>query len=257
VQARATYPELSRLGEPAFQTSNRRRREVYERAVACCTASHWSAASLREDYGLAAEKVRVVGLGPNHEPADRAAEEARWASPRFLFVGREWERKHGPSVLAAFASVRAERPDARLDIVGGHPPVRGDGVTGHGELALDVPEQAARLRALFERATCFVMPSEVEPFGVAYLEAAVAGAPSIATRVGGAATIVAEGAGLLVPPRDGPALVAAMRTLADPRVARRMGAAARERSRLFTWGRVGGRLLAALGLPGAEEAEFL
>jgi glycosyltransferase involved in cell wall biosynthesis len=186
-----------------------------------------------------------------------AVDDARWASPRFLFVGREWERKHGPSVLAAFASVRAERPDARLDIVGGHPPVRGEGVTAHGALALDVPEEAARVRALFAGATCFVMPSEVEPFGLAYIEAAAAGAPSIATSVGGAGTIVAEGTGLLVPPGDGPALLAAMRTLADADVARRMGAAARERSRLFTWERVGARLLAALGLPGGEGAEFL
>ena len=257
VQARATHPVFSRLSQAVFRAWDRRQREVYERAVACCTASHWTAASLREDYGLPAEKVRVVGLGPNHEAAPGDADAERWATPRFLFVGREWERKHGPSVLGAFASLRLERPDARLDLVGGHPPVRGEGVTGHGALGLDVPEEAARVRALFAQATCFVMPSEVEPFGLAYIEAAAAGAPSIATSVGGAGTIVAEGTGLLVPPGDGPALLAAMRTLADGDVARRMGAAARERSRLFTWERVGARLLAALGLPGGEGAEFL
>ncbi len=257
VQARATHPVFSRLSEPVFRAWDRRQREVYERAVACCTASHWTAASLREDYGLPAEKVRVVGLGPNHEPAEGGAGERAWDVPRFLFVGREWERKHGPSVLAAFATLRAERPDARLDLVGGHPPVRGEGVIAHGPLALDVPEEAARVRDLFAQATCFVMPSEVEPFGLAYIEAAAAAAPSIATSVGGAGTIVAEGTGLLVSPGDGPALVAAMRTLADPDTARRMGAAARERSRLFTWERVGARLLAALGLPGGEGAEFL
>jgi glycosyltransferase involved in cell wall biosynthesis len=259
VQARATHPVFSQLSEPVFSAWDGRQREVYERAVACCTASHWTAASLRDDYGLPAEKVRVVGFGPNHEgasPRDSAAD-ARWASPRFLFVGREWERKHGPSVLAAFASLRAEWPDARLDIVGGHPPVRGEGVTAHGALRLNVPEEAARVEKLFVQATCFVMPSEVEPFGIAYIEAAAAGSPSIATSVGGAGTIVADGTGLLVPPGDGPALLAAMRTLADPDVARRMGAAARERSRLFTWEGVGARLLAALGLPGGEGAEFL
>jgi glycosyltransferase involved in cell wall biosynthesis len=257
VQARATHPAFSRLSEPVFRAWDRRQRGVYEHAVACCTASHWTAASLREDYGLAAGKVHVVGLGPNHEVEEVGDSDARWGAPRFLFVGREWERKHGPSVLAAFASLRAERPDARLDLVGGHPPVRGEGVTAHGPLALDVPEEAAQVRALFAQATCFVMPSEVEPFGLAYIEAAAAGAPSIATSVGGAGTIVADGTGLLVPPGDGPALVAAMRTLADADVARRMGAAARERSRLFTWERVGARLLAALGLPGGEGAEFL
>jgi glycosyltransferase involved in cell wall biosynthesis len=255
VQARATHPVFSRLSRDVFSAWDRRQRVVYERAVACCAASHWTAASLREDYGVPAEKVRVVGLGLNHEPASGVSRD--WAAPRFLFVGREWERKHGPSVLGAFASLRLERPDARLDVVGGHPPLRGEGVTGHGALRLDVPEEAARVRELFARATCFVMPSEVEPFGIVYVEAAAAGAPSIATSVGGAATIVAEGTGLLVPPGDGPALLAAMRTLADGEVARRMGEAARERSRLFAWDRVGARLLAALGLPGGEGAEFL
>jgi len=255
VQARATHPVFSRLSEPVFRAWYRRQREVYARAVACCAASHWTAASLREDYGLPAEAVRVVGLGPNHEPGPAA--DRRWSPPRFLFVGREWERKHGPSVLGAFASLREERPDARLDVVGDHPPLRGENVTGHGPLRLDAPAESARVRALFAEATCFVMPSEVEPFGLAYVEAAAAGTPSIATAVGGAATIVADGTGLLVPPGDGPALLGAMRTLADGDVARRMGEAARERSRLFSWERVGARLLAALGLPGGERAEFL
>ena len=157
--------------------------------------------------GWPAEKVHVVGMGPNHTPAPEgpgggggAPAAGADAAPRFLFVGREWERKHGPLLLRAFARLRAEIPDARLDLVGGHPPVSAPGVTGHGPLALDRPDEAARVSALFGAATCFVMPSEVEPFGLAYIEAAVAGVPSIATSVGGAGTIVAEGTGLLVPP---------------------------------------------------------
>ena len=48
-------------------------------------------------------------------------------------------------------------PDARLDLVGGHPPVDAPGVTGHGILRLDVPEQhapraAVRRRHLFRHA---------------------------------------------------------------------------------------------------------
>lgn len=254
VQARATHPVFSRLSEPVFEGFERRQRAVYGAAVACCTASHWTAASLREDYGVPAEKVHVVGLGPNHVPAPGGV---AGDAPRFLFVGREWERKHGPLLLRAFARLHEERPDARLDLVGGHPPVRQPGVTGHGPLRLDRPDEAARVNTLFESATCFVMPSEVEPFGLAYIEAACAGVPSIATSVGGAATIVAEGTGLLVPPGDEDALLGAMRTLADPAVARRMGAAARERSRLFTWELVGARLLRALGLPGGEGVEYL
>ena len=263
-QARATHPVFSRLSERVYAGFEARQREVYAGAVACCTASHWTAASLVADHGVAAEKVHVVGMGPNHTPAAEgsgggggAPTAGAEAAPRFLFVGREWERKNGPLLLRAFARLRAEIPAARLDLVGGHPPVSAAGVTGHGPLALDWLEEAARVSALFGAATCFVMPSEVEPFGLAYIEAAVAGVPSIATSVGGAGTIVAEGTGLLVPPGDEEALLGAMRTLADPAVARRMGAAARERSRLFAWELVAARLLRALGLPGGEGAEYL
>jgi glycosyltransferase involved in cell wall biosynthesis len=266
-QARATHPVFSRLSERVYASFEARQREVYAAAVACCTASHWTAASLVADHGVAAEKVHVVGLGPNHEPPAKgpggrtpppaAAGALAEAAPRFLFVGREWERKHGPLLVRTFGRLRAEIPSARLDLVGGHPPVSAPRVTGHGPLALDRPDEAARVSALFGAATCFVMPSEVEPFGLAYIEAAVAGVPSIATSVGGAGTIVAEGTGLLVPPGDEEALLGAMRTLADPAVARRMGAAARERSRLFDWELVAARLLRALGLPGGEGAEYL
>ena len=265
-QARATHPVFSRLSARVYEGFEARQREVYAGAVACCTASHWTAESLVADHGVAAGKVHVVGMGPNHTPvparegggsSPAGLVGAAEAAPRFLFVGREWERKNGPLLLRAFGRLRAEIPDARLDLVGGHPPVSAPGVTGHGPLALDRPEEAARVSALFGATTCFVMPSEVEPFGLAYIEAAVAGVPSIATSVGGAGTIVAEGTGLLVPPGDEEALLGAMRTLADPVVARRMGAAARERSRLFAWDLVAGRLLRALGLPGGEGAEYL
>jgi glycosyltransferase involved in cell wall biosynthesis len=269
VQARATHPVFSRLSPAVFEAFDARQRKVYGAAVACCTASHWTAESLVADYGLPEAKVHVVGFGPNHEPAtapdDGPAADGPpgpapagppEAAPRFLFVGREWERKHGPVVLRAFARLRDERPDATLDVVGGHPPLRVAGVTGHGALRLDRPGDAAQVRDLFAAATCFVMPSAVEPFGVVYVEAAAAGVPSIATSVGGPGTIVTEGTGLLVPPGDEAALLDAMRTLADPAVARRMGAAARERSRLFTWELVAARLLRALGL-GGEGAEFL
>jgi len=253
VQARATHPVFSRLSDAVFEGFDQRQRRVYAAAVGCCTASEWTAASLRDDYGLPGEKVHVVGLGPNHEPAGGEP----GAAPRYLFVGREWERKHGPLLVRTFARLRDEFPSARLDLVGEHPPVSVPGVTGHGPLRLDRPDEAACVSALFAGASCFVMPSEVEPFGLAYIEAAVAGVPSIATSVGGAGTIVAEGTGLLVPPGDEAALLDAMRTLADPAVARRMGEAARERSRLFTWEKVGARLLRALGLPGGEGAEYL
>lgn len=83
------------------------------------------------------------------------------------------------------------------------------------------------------------LPSWAESFGNVYAEAAVCGRPAIGCRGGGAElTIVDKRTGLLVPPRDIPALADALAfLLSDPEKAREMGAAARGHIRQFTWER--------------------
>lgn len=223
-----------------------RQRRAYRAASACCVASRWAADSLVRDYAVPERKVHVVGCGRNRDPGTG---ERDWSRPRFLFVGREWERKNGPAVLEAFVRLHAERPDARLDVVGGHPPLGAPGVGGHGFLRLGVPAERERLDGLYRDATCFVMPSRYEPFGIVYAEAGAAGLPSIGTTVGAAAEITGSDGGVVVDPGDGDALLTAMRALSDGDTAARMGAAAAARADHFTWPAVGARILGALGLP--------
>jgi glycosyltransferase involved in cell wall biosynthesis len=248
------YPQWRALPAAAVERRLRIQREAYERATACCVTSRWAAASVIHDYGIAADKVHVVGVGRNYGPRARDRD---WAVPRFLFVGKDWERKNGPAVLRAFARLRGEVPRARLDVVGGHPPLDAPGVVAHGPLHVDRPEDRARLDELFGRATCFVMPSWHEPFGIVFSEAGAAGIPSIGTTEGGCGELI-EGAGRVVHPADDEALLAALRDLSDPQLARRLGAVAGERAELFTWRAVGERMLRALGVVADRPlAEFL
>ena len=245
VQAREHHPVFQRLSDGTFRAWRARQDRAYRDAVGIAAASHWTAESMVRDHGADPAKVHVVGFGIN-----RWAKERRggWDAPRLLFVGREFERKNGPAVLRAFARLRERVPAAQLDVVGEHPRIDQPGVVPHGPLRLNVAEEAAKLDDLFGRATCFVMPSLCEPFGIAYAEAAMSGVPSIATAVGGARTILGEDGGLLVDPYDDGAIVAAMERLCDPAVAQRMGAAGRERAPLFRWEVVAGRMLRALGI---------
>jgi glycosyltransferase involved in cell wall biosynthesis len=240
-----THPYLGwdLLSRRTFEFRVARQRRAYHNAVACCLTSRWAAESVIRDYGIPPEKVHVVGVGRNHDAPAEA--ERDWSQPRFLFVGLDWQRKNGDGVLRAFARLRAEMPAARLDVVGGHPPLDAPGVTGHGVLRLDVPEQHDRLDRLFGESTCFVMPSHAEASGIAYVEAAAAGLPSIGASQGGSEYLIGDG-GLIVDPADDEALVAAMRRLSDPDTAARTGAAAKRRAELFTWPAVGRRLLRAL-----------
>lgn len=220
-------------------------RRSYGHATACCVASDWAAQSLIEDYGVPSSKVHVVGLGRNHDPRPAPRD---WARPRFLFVGQDWTRKGGPELLRTFRTVRDRIPEATLDVVGNHPRLEAEGVRGHGPLALDDPRSRDRLLSLFESATCYVMPSRFEAFGIVHVEAAAAGVPSIGTTVGGAAHAIGPDGGRLVPPEDGRALLAAMLELADADTAMRMGSAALERSQRFTWQAVARRVLEAHGV---------
>jgi glycosyltransferase involved in cell wall biosynthesis len=236
------YAGWDLLTRRSFDSRMARQRHAYEMAAGCCLTSPWAAESVIRDYGIAAEKVHVVGIGCNHVAP---AIEREWEAPRFLFVGLDWERKNGPGLLRAFARLREQMPTARLDLVGGHPPVDQAGVSGHGVLRLDLPEQHDRLERLFAAATCFVMPSRSEASAIAYVEAATAGLPSIGTSAGGSDYLIGEG-GLVVDPADEDALLEAMRRLADPETAAAMGAVAKERSRLFSWDAVAARILGTL-----------
>jgi len=236
------YPGWDLLTRRSFESRVERQRRAYQHAVGCCLTSPWAARSVERDYGIAASKVHVVGIGANHAAP---AVERSWAQPRFLFVGLDWARKNGPGLLRAFDRLREQLPSARLDVVGGHPPLDAPGVSGHGVLRLNVDEERSRLERLYARATCFAMPSHSEASAIAYVEAGAAGLPSIGTSMGGSGYLIGEG-GLIVDPADEEALLDAMLRLAEPARAARMGAAARERSRLFTWGAVASRLVRVL-----------
>jgi len=245
-------PAYERLSERALRRWSDRQRRIYRRVRACCVASHWAAESVVRDYGVDPAKVHVVGFGHNVEleVPDRS-----WERPRFLWVGADWERKRGVAILAAFRTVRERFPQARLDLVGAHPEVSEPGVVGHGRLALGSEQGQREYLGLLRQATCYVMPSSYEPLGIAYIDAATAGVPSIGTTSGGAVDAIATG-GVVVDPDDDAALLRAMLELAEPARAAELGGHARERSDVYTWRKVAERILRALAPQGVDTASL-
>ncbi|MDR3638946.1 MAG: glycosyltransferase family 4 protein [Isosphaeraceae bacterium] len=71
-----------------------------------------------------------------------------------------------------------------------------------------------------------------EPFGIAFIEALYAGRPVVSTRLGGAAEIVDDTCGILVPPGDANTLAEALtRLIDDPDARARLGAGGPARAR--------------------------
>ena len=195
-------------------------RPILRRARLVIAASNALAEAARE---LGAREVRVIPSGVDLPPFAR--EEAN--PPEVLFAGRLSVEKGILELLAA--------ADGMKLVVAGDGPLR-DRVPG----ALGfVPHE--ELAPLYDRAAVVAVPSHREGFGVVCAEAMAHARPVVATAVGGLLDLVVDGeTGLLVPPRDPPALRAALeRLLRDRELRRRLGAAARERIReRFSWDRV-------------------
>jgi len=202
-------------------------RAVLRRARLVICASNALADSARD---LGARTVRVIPSGV--DVPDRVADAAE--PPEVLFAGRLSREKGILELVEAANGMKL--------VVAGDGPLR-DRVPG----ALGfVPHHA--LGSLYERAAIVAVPSHREGFGVVCAEAMAYGRPVVAGAVGGLLDLVADGeTGLLVPPRDVPALRGALeRLVGDKELRARMGRAARERVREhFSWPAVTDATLAA------------
>jgi glycosyltransferase involved in cell wall biosynthesis len=222
VQLWGTDVELARRARPLA-------RAVLRRARLAVCASHVLADAARE---LGAREVRVIPSGV--EVPEHVGEEAE--PPQVLFVGR-LSREKGILELVQAA-------DGLPLVVAGDGPLREQVPQARGF----VPHHA--LGPLYERAAVVAVPSHREGFGVACAEAMAHGRPVVASAVGGLLDLVVDGeTGVLVPPRDVPALRAALeRLLADRQLRRRLGEAGRERIReRFSWAAVTDATIAAYG----------
>jgi alpha-maltose-1-phosphate synthase len=209
-------------------------RDVYERAHHIFTMSEWARTSVIDDYGIAPERVTTTGAGTNLIPAPEAVSEH--TAPIALFVGRDFGRKGGPTLLSAWPAVARSVPGARLWIVGTADDPRSEGgITWHGRIGADA------LSALYRQASVFVLPTIYDMSPHVIREALGYGLPCVTTSVGGIPEIVQDGVdSVLLAPGDRDALAAALvKLMRDPGVARDMGAAGRARVvRDLTWERV-------------------
>lgn len=98
--------------------------------------------------------------------------------------------------------------------------------------------EASDVARYYHAADVYAHPALAESFGLSIVEAMACGLPVVATNVGGIPEVVADGlTGVLVPPRDAPAMSRALeRLLRDPTLRRSLGGAglrrAHERYRL-------------------------
>jgi glycosyltransferase involved in cell wall biosynthesis len=207
-------------------------RDAFHAASVLVTWSDWARASLIDDYGVDARKISVLAPGAHQAYFEIGARRGRPAPAvaqpvRILFVGGDFVRKGGRTLLDAFSGSLAER--CELHLVTNQPVEARPNVVVHRGLGPNSPA----LLELFAKADIFALPSFAECLAVVLMEATAAGLPVITTNVGALAEAVDPGhSGLVVRPGDGADLRAALeRLVADAALRDRMGRAGFELAR--------------------------
>ena len=198
--------------------------------VAPCRAG---AVNVAETTGIPVEAIRVVTPGiPTADYVPRPTAEDG-AIPSFVFLGRLVDYKGADVAIEAIARLGGA---ACLRVIGDGPDraklerlVLRHGLTQLVKFDGPIMDQQKKDQAL-AAALAMVVPSYKELFGTVAAEAALAGLPVIASRVGGLPETVVHGqTGLLVPPGDiGATANAMMRLVNEPALALQMGLAGRQ-----------------------------
>lgn len=168
------------------------------------------------NFGVPEANVTVMSMGVDRSvfhPLDRTAIRNELGLPEdepvILFIGNLIREKGVLELVEAFTAIQQQLPGASLRLVGSAKSaafveevkeyISTHQIEGiHFEGTKTQKELAEWLAA----ADVLTLPSYHEGFGLVALEAMAAGAPVVASDVGGLSHLLADGAGILVPARE-------------------------------------------------------
>jgi glycosyltransferase involved in cell wall biosynthesis len=135
---------------------------------------------LREE-GLRSEPVRLGGLyaGATEPDPDRSSN-----APLVVFAGRHIAEKRAPAVPAAVCAARERLPELRGLILGDGPErpkvlAAIEDANAHNIVEAPGFVGAGEVRDALARASCLLLPSNREGYGLVVIEAAAGGTPSV------------------------------------------------------------------------------
>lgn len=216
-------------GSAALEAFKKRMNErAFSAARRLVTWSEWAKGSLVADYGVPADKIVVIPPGIDIAAWNRSERSSHPRKVHLLFVGGDFERKGGVTLLAALHGLSPEM-QKRLHL---HVVTRTEQAVQEAanvSVYHNVTPNSDVLRALFARADVFVFPTRGDCLPLAVLEALASSLPVITTSVGALPEAVQHGrTGWIVPPDDPVALGEALeRLIGDDALRAQMGQAAR------------------------------
>lgn len=200
VELQSYFPFEPRRRSPEYvRKAKEQEAASFEVADLIAYPSKQSCKTIRDDYGIAAEKLHVVPWGANLPAAPSYLEVQRMIAARsdqpvvLTAIGVHWQRKGGDVILGAYEALKALGLKVRLYLVGMTPDVPVDeNVHVFPFLDKTDPAQARQFTDILAATHFLVAPSRVEAFGHIFAEAAAFGVPSIASDVGGVPTSITD-----------------------------------------------------------------
>ena len=208
-----------------FQRQFAFEKEIYNSMDRVFCFSNFLADSMVKDFGVPRERVKVVYAGINTEESLLDFPNKDYSKKTVLFSGFDFANKGGHVLLDAFARVRLAIPDARLILLGPSLASVPKGVTNHGPLSKNIPDQLDKIIASYRDASIFVLPTFADAFPNVVREAMAARLPTIASQIGSIPEMLTDGeTGYLIPARQAAPLAnRIIELLNNPELCRRMG----------------------------------
>jgi glycosyltransferase involved in cell wall biosynthesis len=224
VAARRSFPEFDRPAHPLLLPL----RTLADRlADAIVANSHEVRRAWARAAPVLAPKIRVIPNGLSVAASSELGRPRRSERPVVVCVANLIAYKGHPTLLEAAGELTLRTRDWSLLLIGEGPERGWIEQEIERRRLTDVVTLLGRrddVGSLLERADLAVLPSYTEGLPNAVLEAMAHGVPVVATDVGGTGSLLASGAGILVPPRDATALTTALLTmLQDPQLRARAG----------------------------------
>jgi glycosyltransferase involved in cell wall biosynthesis len=232
---------------------------IARRADRVIAISQAGARDIEHFLRVPSERVDVTLLGhaidPRTEPLPAKEVRRRFSlgeAPVVLMVGTRKPHKNLPRLIAAMPEVLRACPDAVL-VLAGHPQ-RGyeeqlqaevDRLGMRQHIVSLAFVEADELEGLYATATCFVLPSTNEGFGLPVLEAMARGVPVACSNVSSLPEAGGDGARYFDPYDVSDIARAIIEILSDEQLADHLIAAGRRQAASLTWGHTAERTLAS------------
>lgn len=149
-----------------------RQYKEYSQAKAVFFMSYWVKDLMSQHYPELADKIVHIGGGSNID--ETKIDYSKKEGNKFLFIGRDFNRKAGDLVIEAFKILKSQAmPNAELHMAGCKPMETYKDIYYHGDVNYD------KISELLNMCDVFCMPSRFEAYGLVFIESLMYGLPCI------------------------------------------------------------------------------